>query len=592
MSKRTFAVSDSYHGLQEALEAIMGEDDDVDMDLVVLPPEPSMLTDEEEGDDDNIIANDVPGDIPGNVEVFIRRDEDEWDSSDEEPIVSKSAKRRRPNLIASRWRKCDPVYDPVPALSICNNNNIQKRREKLVADINNKNPVAIFEKFFDQEVMTMIVQYSKLYADQKNKHDFELTVEDLKTFLGILILSGYHTLPRERLYWSFDEDCHVNIVTEAMTRNRFLEIKRFLHFCDNAVAGETSDKMFKVRPLADILMKKFMQWEVFHTELSIDESMVKYFGRHPSKQFIRGKPVRFGYKNWMLASADGYCYSFDIYCGKSQVTGGASEEPLGTRVVKNLLNKLDTDPKDHIVFFDNFFTSFKLLHDLRESGYRATGTVREGRTNKCPLMPVKEMKKKDRAYFDYRFDTINKILFVRWLDNSVCTMGTNYDGVLPLGKVKRWNTLEKKKTDVDIPQVFVSYNKGMGGVDQADQSISLYRVSTRGKKWWWVLFTYMLDLAISNAWRLHGLCNDAKMDQLLFRRSIARHYLRQAVGRRVRPSGARVPSLQYDGQGHFPQKVPKQLRCNICHTKARWQCKKCVKTLCIEKPCFEIFHTQ
>ncbi|CAI6371246.1 unnamed protein product [Macrosiphum euphorbiae] len=29
---------------------------------------------------------------------------------------------------------------------------------------------------------------------------------------------------------------------------------------------------------------------------SIDESMVPYFGRHGCKQFIRGKPIRFGFK--------------------------------------------------------------------------------------------------------------------------------------------------------------------------------------------------------------------------------------------------------------------------------------------------------
>ena len=29
---------------------------------------------------------------------------------------------------------------------------------------------------------------------------------------------------------------------------------------------------------------------------SIDEIMVPYYGRHSSKQYIRGKPIRFGYK--------------------------------------------------------------------------------------------------------------------------------------------------------------------------------------------------------------------------------------------------------------------------------------------------------
>ncbi|KAJ8952813.1 hypothetical protein NQ318_008131 [Aromia moschata] len=65
-----------------------------------------------------------------------------------------------------------------------------------------------------------------------------------------------------------------------MSRDRFLEIKRFLHLADNSKIGNSTD----------------------HIDLAIDESMVKYFGGHPAKQFQKGKPVRFGYKNWVLST--------------------------------------------------------------------------------------------------------------------------------------------------------------------------------------------------------------------------------------------------------------------------------------------------
>lgn len=63
--------------------------------------------------------------------------------------------------------------------------------------------------------------------------------------------------------------------------------------------------------------------------------------------------------------------------------------------------------KEHVVYFDNFFTNYQLLVDLRLQGYRATGTVRDNRTKKCPVKPVKEMKTLPRAQYDYRFDTRN-----------------------------------------------------------------------------------------------------------------------------------------------------------------------------------------
>ncbi|CAG5023012.1 unnamed protein product [Parnassius apollo] len=192
-----------------------------------------------------------------------------------------------------------------------------------------------------------------------------------------------------------------------------------------------------------------------------------------------GKPVRFGYRNWAATSSDGYCHTFDIYFGKSTEV---SIDPLGSRVVKSLLTKMPIVPKEHVVHFDNFFTNYQLLHDLRLLGYRATGTIRENTTKSCPVADVKTMKKKPRADYDHSFDTKNEITIVRWKENNVVTMGSNFDAVEPLGKVKRWFSIQKQKVDVYIPRLFVNYNRGMGGVDQMDQSISLYRVAIKGKK--------------------------------------------------------------------------------------------------------------
>ena len=76
-------------------------------------------------------------------------------------------------------------------------------------------------------------------------------------------------------------------------------------------------------------------------------------------KFIRGKSIKFGYKNWVLASADGYCYSFDTYCGAktkvdSNVKSTEDRLPLGSQAVMELFNSVN-DPTDHVVLFDNFF---------------------------------------------------------------------------------------------------------------------------------------------------------------------------------------------------------------------------------------------
>ena len=51
-----------------------------------------------------------------------------------------------------------------------------------------------------------------------------------------------------------------------------------------------------------------VQFDIFHEVLSVDESMVPYFGRRSAKMFIKEKRSCFGYKIWCLRGSDGYSY--------------------------------------------------------------------------------------------------------------------------------------------------------------------------------------------------------------------------------------------------------------------------------------------
>ena len=80
--------------------------------------------------------------------------------------------------------------------------------------------------------------------------------------------------------------------------------------------------------------------------------MVPYFGRNSAKMFIRGKPIRCCYKNWILASSDGSPYKFETYTGACETN--ASSKPLGPQVVSALLS-IVKNPACHCVYFNNFF---------------------------------------------------------------------------------------------------------------------------------------------------------------------------------------------------------------------------------------------
>ncbi|KAF2888750.1 hypothetical protein ILUMI_17423 [Ignelater luminosus] len=265
-------------------------------------------------------------------------------------------------------------------------------------------PVEIFELFIDEEVVTVFVTETKKYALSKNKSNMNVHSEEIKAFLGILILSGYNALPGKKCYWNTRSDMKNKLVSECMQRDRFLFITKYFHVGDNSNICH-GDRLFQLRPLITLLKARFIKNIVRCEFLDYDESMVKCFGPHPCKQFIPGKSIRFGYKVWCLNTHYGYLVNFEIYQGKSTpVTNPECDQVFGkaTAPVISFLDELPDATKSypyHIVT-DNLFTSLNLLKHLSERGYSGTGTIRKNRIPKDCILPSNEqIKKIERGIF-------------------------------------------------------------------------------------------------------------------------------------------------------------------------------------------------
>ena len=94
-------------------------------------------------------------------------------------------------------------------------------------------PVSLFEKFFTDDNTKFIYAESVRYAICKGNHSFTIDTNMLKTFIAILLVSGYVDLPRRPMYWEHNEDTH-NTTVSSLSRNRFDELMQNLHFADNS----------------------------------------------------------------------------------------------------------------------------------------------------------------------------------------------------------------------------------------------------------------------------------------------------------------------------------------------------------------------
>ena len=134
----------------------------------------------------------------------------------------------------------------------------------------------------------------------------------------------------------------------------------------------------------------------------------------------------------------------------------------------------------------------------------------------------------------------------------------------------------------------------MGGVDLLDRLLGLYRPSIRAKKWWWPLFSNIVNLSVIAAWRFYGNLHPGELKtHLQFRREIVLCLLHTSATSSYQ-RGRHVPlptGIRYDGIGHVATTTT-QGRCMLCKRNTRRQCVKCSVRLHTDKgtDCFRVYH--
>ena len=152
------------------------------------------------------------------------------------------------------------------------------------------------------------------------------------------------------------------------------------------------------------------------------------------------KPKKLGFKNLARADISGFMYDFFVYDGKNPA-----------EVDNGKLAKLcDGLPgyKNYKVLFDNWFTTLDLLHPFRSKGKHAVDTIRLNRLRGCPFDVNTDLMKSGRSAMDYRCDSNSGIMAVKWVDNSVVNLVSNFAGVEPMGQLESWCGEEKVRKNI------------------------------------------------------------------------------------------------------------------------------------------------
>ena len=234
---------------------------------------------------------------------------------------------------------------------------------------------------FTQQILEYIVAQSNEFAlecmgGERFASWSKITVEELQAYMWFMLLMGLVKLPSIYDYWKKDELYNYSPIASRISRDRFFELHRYLHFADNGTLAPPGSpkykKLGKVQPIIDKLSQRFQAVYSPGKNVSVDEAMIPFKGRSTLKQYMPLKPVKRGIKVWALADAtNGYLSSFQVYAGKQ---GDSVEKGFGAKVVKTLTEPY-TNSASHI-YFDNFFTG---VDSLEADKLYGCGTIRTNR---------------------------------------------------------------------------------------------------------------------------------------------------------------------------------------------------------------------
>ena len=405
--------------------------------------------------------------------------------------------------------------------------------------LDREEPIVFFDVIFRKYEFMTVLNETKRYRKQKHLDQAPYhypcpSYEEIRCFIGLLLWTSLVQLPNRRSYFVGSEIYSQPNFTKHTTRARFEQLLTMLHFTNKEKIPDSllSAERFlaQLGNLITAVNENCKRYIIPAASLSIDEMMIKFYGRSVVRQYIKSKPTKYGIKLWALCCACcGYSLTQKMYLGSS--AGAVS----GRDVVLQL-----TEPyydRGHVIFCDNFFSHLDLAAYLKS---RKTGLVGTSSINSLPA-DLKYLV--DRMHpLTWAFKWFNYEAKIKFQNNSTTQhLEANEAVSLVVWMDKKYRSKDKKvvfitncvpsiptnssqfqeknirdqffkfsRQPIPSPPVLKAYNNRMGGVDLHDKLVGLHQIPLSSMRGYVKVFFHLLDSAVVNAWILFKTTRQAK----------------------------------------------------------------------------------
>ena len=354
-------------------------------------------------------------------------------------------------------------------------------------------------------------------ARHRASEEFKITLGYIIAWFGILIYHGALCPNQKMNYWrEMPYGIYCPQIQNAMSRNAFEFLRRYIHFDDNRNAKSRShplfDPLWKIKWILEKVMNNLRNAYNAGEKLTIDESMIRYRGRAISfVQYLPKKPIKHGIKVFALyCSVTAYLLGFEVYTGKEFTR---STESSALNVVDRLIRRANlTQARGRTVCTDNWYTSVDLAKHLYEK-YKWTlvGTMtptekKSREDHDVPFLKLSNgaLKTIPRGWYREAVIEVDKgrrekyfIQCTTWRDKKqVMFLHTKLVGPSQKYQVKRHVKGKIKRVDLAAPSIQKEYTENFNAVDRNDRDSSDYTCSVRSHRWYLRIIFWLLDRVV------------------------------------------------------------------------------------------------
>ena len=238
--------------------------------------------------------------------------------------------------------------------------------------INMDSPLSAFRVLFDEPMLRHVKECTEREGKRIQGEDWSISLQELEVFLGLFIARGVvgsRTAPLSEL-WS--AKWGNRFFKNAMARDRYFEIQRFLRFDnrDQRRARLQTNKFAHISEVWQRFIDNCQRAYSPNSTLTIDEQLLPSKCRCPFIQYISTKPDKFEIEFFLMVdSTSKYLFNGFPYLGRDDAAN--AQMSLPSRVVLKLIEPLRPG---HHISMDNFFTSLDLAKQLLNKGRTLLGT--------------------------------------------------------------------------------------------------------------------------------------------------------------------------------------------------------------------------